>query len=206
MAQSIEKRDRLPIFRRRLNELLGEMSTTEFAEKVGLSRQTMGFYLNGDRIPDSITLSQICRVCGVTADWLLGLTNDPCPKPCAVDDLGLSNLAIESIKGYTKEQKEGLTEILENELFRFVCDGISQYMRIPNSEKPEILSDEMPIRYIDFAFREGELENQLVSGNPDLDNRVKVLIGYNYTEFMKKHILDKFEQLIYYLDRCKNEK
>lgn len=79
MTQNNEKKDRLPIFRKRLNELLGDMTTTEFAEKVGLSRQTMGFYLNGDRIPDSATLIQICEACNVSADYLLGLSDVSSP-------------------------------------------------------------------------------------------------------------------------------
>ncbi len=72
----MSKPNRLPVLRERLNELLGGMSSTEFAKKVGLSRQTVGFYLNGDRIPDSESLLQICEKCEVSADWLLGLTKD----------------------------------------------------------------------------------------------------------------------------------
>ena len=80
MAQSSEKNDRLPIFRERLKELMGDMSITEFAGKIGLSRQTMGFYLNGDRIPDSETLIQICKTCNVSADYLLGLSKVRSPE------------------------------------------------------------------------------------------------------------------------------
>lgn len=90
MSPNKASEDRLPVLRKNLNELLGTMSTTDFAKKVGLSRQTMGFYLNGDRIPDSATLLQICQKCNVSADWLLGLSDDPSPDPCAVDSLGLS--------------------------------------------------------------------------------------------------------------------
>lgn len=74
--EPVQKPNRLPVLRERLNELLGGMSSTEFAKKIGLSRQTVGFYLNGDRIPDSETLLQICEKCGVSADWLLGLAKE----------------------------------------------------------------------------------------------------------------------------------
>lgn len=72
---------RFPCFRERLNDLMKneQMSTTEFAEKLGLSRQTVGFYLNGDRIPDALTLRQICERCSVSADYLLGLAKDTTP-------------------------------------------------------------------------------------------------------------------------------
>ena len=75
MEQANKKESRLPILRQRLNNLLGDMSTTDFAKKVGISRQTMGFYLNGDRIPDAATLHQICTACDISADWLLGLSD-----------------------------------------------------------------------------------------------------------------------------------
>ena len=71
-----QKEGRLPVMKERLKELQGDMSATDFAKKIGLSRQTVGFYLNGDRIPDSETLIQICHNCHVSADWLLGLSDE----------------------------------------------------------------------------------------------------------------------------------
>lgn len=69
------KEGKMPIFKERLNELLEGKSITKFAEGLGMSRQTLGFYLNGDRIPDIKTLQEICKYCGVTADWLIGMPN-----------------------------------------------------------------------------------------------------------------------------------
>ena len=72
----MNKKDRLPIFRERFTSLLNssDMSRTEFATKLGLSRQTVGFYLNGDRIPDAEGLLSLAESCGVSSDWLLGLS------------------------------------------------------------------------------------------------------------------------------------
>lgn len=70
---------RMPIFKDRFNELYRQLSNgsiTEFAKKLDLSRQTVGFYLNGDRIPDIQTLLQICTRCKVSSDWLIGLSNE----------------------------------------------------------------------------------------------------------------------------------
>lgn len=69
------KNERLPIFTERFRELQGEQSNTEFAEFLGISRQTVGFYWNGDRVPDAVTLVKIAERCNVSADWLLGLSN-----------------------------------------------------------------------------------------------------------------------------------
>lgn len=66
--------ERLPIFTERFRELKGERNDTEFAEFLGISRQTVGFFGNGNRLPDAVTLVKISQKCGVSADWLLGLS------------------------------------------------------------------------------------------------------------------------------------
>lgn len=71
------RNDRLPIFTERFRQLQGEMSNTEFADSLGISRQTVGFYCNGDRVPDAVTLVKIAEKCKVSADWLLGVSNFP---------------------------------------------------------------------------------------------------------------------------------
>lgn len=68
-------RERENNFGDKLREIKADMSVTAFAEKLGLSRQTVGFYLNGDRIPDILTLKQICEKCNVSADDILDISN-----------------------------------------------------------------------------------------------------------------------------------
>ena len=75
MKHSSEEKYRFPIFRERFRELQGDMSNTEFAEFLGISRQTVGFYCNGERIPDALGLKSIAEKCSVSADWLLGMSN-----------------------------------------------------------------------------------------------------------------------------------
>ena len=79
MKQS-EKKDRMPLFRINFNILkkkYGFETNEEFAGFLGMSRQTVGFYLNGDRIPDALILAHIANKCDVSADWLLGLAEVP---------------------------------------------------------------------------------------------------------------------------------
>ena len=75
MKRKKDDETRLPIFRERFEVLRAGRSNTEFAEFLGMSRQTVGFYLNGDRIPDAIGLMEIAQKCNVSADWLLGLSD-----------------------------------------------------------------------------------------------------------------------------------
>lgn len=75
MKQSRKEKDRFPEFRERFRELQGTRTNTEFADFLGMSRQTVGFYCNGDRVPDAIGVRDIAKKCDVSADWLLGLSD-----------------------------------------------------------------------------------------------------------------------------------
>lgn len=72
-------------FKERLNILKGDMTIKAFAEKVGVSLPTAGFYLHGDRLPDALGVHDIASKCEVSADWLLGLS-DIKQLPCDVSD------------------------------------------------------------------------------------------------------------------------
>lgn len=49
------------------------MNQSEFARFIGISRQSIGFYESGSRLPDASTIRLICDKCNVSADWLLGV-------------------------------------------------------------------------------------------------------------------------------------
>lgn len=70
------KEIRFPVFQSRFRELQGTRSNTEFADFLGMSRQTVGFYCNGNRIPDALGIAEIAKKCRVSADWLLGLSEE----------------------------------------------------------------------------------------------------------------------------------
>jgi transcriptional regulator with XRE-family HTH domain len=76
MSTNAAKNNRVAIFEERLNKLRGNMSQDEFAKKIGIARATVGFYENGERIPDASYLIKIAQACEVSTDWLLGLTDD----------------------------------------------------------------------------------------------------------------------------------
>ena len=90
----------LPVFSDRFRSLRGEQNQETFADFLGISRPTVGFYENGTRIPDAITLLHIAKKCKVTTDYLLGLTKNSTPETAYVEEaLGLSTDAIISLKG-----------------------------------------------------------------------------------------------------------
>lgn len=67
-----EKAKTQAIFMKRLSEIMGEMSLTEFSDKLGLSVGVVKQYLDGGRFPSGHVFKRIANRCGVTTDWLLG--------------------------------------------------------------------------------------------------------------------------------------
>lgn len=104
--------ERLPLFTERFKELQGDRLHTEFADFLGISRQTVGFYHNGDRLPDALTLVKIARKCGVSADWLLGLSDKKEHDVSISEYTGLTESSIEAIRKLDKEALTGLNVFL----------------------------------------------------------------------------------------------
>ena len=104
MKRTDAEKYRFPIFRERFRELQGNMSNTEFAEFLDISRQTVGFYCNGERITDALGLKKIAEKCNVSADWLIGLSDiksiDQDVK-VACEYTGLTEEAVETLRSFT---------------------------------------------------------------------------------------------------------
>jgi len=66
-------------FQKKFKMLRGEMSQQEFAEKIGIARATVGFYENGERLPNAYVLKKIALTFNCSVDWLLGLICDFTP-------------------------------------------------------------------------------------------------------------------------------
>lgn len=63
------------VFSQRLKELREERGLTQgaFADKIGISRQSVTLYEREARIPDIEVLSKMAAFFGVTSDYLIGL-------------------------------------------------------------------------------------------------------------------------------------
>lgn len=66
------------IFSHRLKTLKNERSMTleEIADTLGISRQSIIYYIMGDRIPKVPILIQIAKMFGTSVDFLLGVSNE----------------------------------------------------------------------------------------------------------------------------------
>lgn len=78
----------------------GENQTT-LAKKIGVKRQTISLYMNGQSIPNTEILVDIANALDVSADYLLGLSDIPLTVPdlqAACSYTGLSMEAVQKIR------------------------------------------------------------------------------------------------------------
>lgn len=102
----------------RLRELRGGRSDTEFANYLGVARQSVESWINGKKTPNIKMLVQISNKSGVSVDWLLGLvprdnpSNDEKMRITA-EYTGLCDDAIERLH-------ELLTDEKRNSMIHFI--------------------------------------------------------------------------------------
>ena len=59
----------------RLKALKGDMSVSAFARLLEIPQKTMDVYINGEHKPSVELILRVCAKFGVSADWLLGLSD-----------------------------------------------------------------------------------------------------------------------------------
>lgn len=81
MPVRLDKRDRAEQFRLRLTRAMSEAGTTRSAlsRRIGVDRSTVSQILSdeGARLPNAQVVAECASALGVSADWLLGLTERP---------------------------------------------------------------------------------------------------------------------------------
>ena len=170
---------RLPIMKTRLKELQGDMSATDFAKKIGLSRQTVGFYLNGDRIPDSETLIQICQSCNVSADWLLGLSTEK-----TLDSSAQSASRYTGLSGEAVEFLHNCPNVSTRSFYRKFFDDLLQDGLL--EDVPKLIFDAAQARVI--ANKAGTSEDL----QRDLENKVATLSDGSSSYVLSATVAEQF--------------
>ncbi len=101
-------------FQDRLREAMGDISVTELADMLGISKQSVSAYINGKRKPKRIVIAEIARVLHVNPAWLTGYNVDK--SPSISDQYGaisLSNTEINLINDFRKLSPSGREYILQ---------------------------------------------------------------------------------------------
>lgn len=130
-------------FKKRFSALRAEsgLSQSKLGKELSLSPATIGYYENGDRLPDIETAAKIAQYFGVSADYLLGLSDVKSIKQdikIACEVTGLSEDSVETLQEIrgdacdsdvlncllSKPERKALIEILDG--IGFYCDSLAR--------------------------------------------------------------------------------
>ena len=119
------------VFGKRLKELRKANGYTieQFAEAVGISKSTVGYYENNNRMPDIEILSRITDVLNVSADYLIGKTNTTAMRgkmKTVCDFTGLSDTAADYLVQLVKNKDYGKLSVV-NHLFDELAEDYAFY-------------------------------------------------------------------------------
>ena len=119
------------VFGKRLKELRKANGYTieQFADMVGISKSTLGYYENDKRMPDIEILARIADSLNVNADYLIGRTNTTALKgkmKTVCEFTGLSDSAAEYLAQLVKDKDYAKVSII-NHLFQELCEDYDFY-------------------------------------------------------------------------------
>ena len=126
------------VFGKRLKELRKANGYTieQFAEAVGISKSSVGYYENNNRMPDIEILSRIADVLNVSADYLIGKTNTTATKgktKTVCDFTGLSDTAVEYLAELVKNKRFDRIAVI-NHLFSELKQDYAFYCHEENDD------------------------------------------------------------------------
>lgn len=133
-------------FRERLHEVLAREggSRAAFAARVGLDRSTLSQLLSpeNDRLPRAETIAAIAREAQVSADWLLGLSQDGRP-------------GAELVAGELEVEPGGASP-MDERLRRWHAEALGTKIRYVPTTLPDLLKTEATIEY-EFRARDADM-------------------------------------------------
>lgn len=122
----------MTIFVSRLNELRGEMSVAAFARSLNMPQNTLDCYIKGRRKPSVDLLIRVCDKCGVSADWLLGLSDN---RDGSQSTAKRSSPSPEGMTSFHARREPSLSDVMTelkslsrcvSNLYKFVNNGYSR--------------------------------------------------------------------------------
>ena len=175
------------VFGKRLRELRKENGYTieQFADMVGISKSTLGYYENDKRMPDIEILARISNVLNVNADYLIGRTNTTAQKgkmKTVCEFTGLSDSAAEFLAQLVKDKDYEKLSVI-NHLFQELCEDYEFYSG--EDEASSVLGALFRC-FEKFTGSENEWENYVDLG----DEKRKEMLAAAYRQFMLNQVTE----------------
>ena len=178
------------VFGKRLRELRKENGYTieQFADMVGISKSTLGYYENDKRMPDIEILARISNVLNLNADYLIGRTNTTAQKgkmKTVCEFTGLSDSAAEFLAQLVKDKDYEKLSVI-NHLFQELCEDYEFYSG--EDEASSVLGALFRC-FEKFTGSENEWENYVDLG----DEKRKEVLAAAYRQFMLNQVVKAVE-------------
>ena len=178
------------VFGKRLKELRKEHGYTieQFADMVGISKSTLGYYENDKRMPDIEILARISNVLNVSADYLIGRTNTTVRKgklKTVCDFTGLSDQAAEYLSELVENRDYAKLSVI-NHLFKELCEDYAFYSG--EDEASSVLGSLFRC-FEKFTRSENDWENYVDLG----DEKRKEVLAAAYRQFMLNQVVKALE-------------
>ena len=156
MVTKFDKRDRATLFRRRLIEAMEMSDATQsgLARAIDVDRSTISQLLSGDgaRLPNAHVVGACAGELGVSADWLLGLSD----RPESATDLMDINLSM------TKAPRA----LVDEQIFAWHQDAIGYKIRHVPAALPDMLKTQ---DFLEWEYRPhlGKTTRQAIGASQD---------------------------------------
>lgn len=156
MQHMIDKRDRAERFRLRLTTAMAERkrSQSALARDVGVDRSTLSQLLSGDtpRLPGGQLVGDLAQALGVSADWLLGLSD----RPESAADLLAASLSV------TRAPRA----LIDEQIFEWHRETAGYKIRHVPASLPDMLKTEDVMRW-EYAPHMGRTTGQAIGASRD---------------------------------------
>lgn len=115
------------IIGKRINSALAEkdIKQKELAKKIGVNDNVISYWCSGSRIPNTQQIIQICNVLGVSADYLLGLS-----------DVATNDKDLQYICDYTGLEEEAV------KVLRYATHGADNFFEQPTDEYTKLIQEQ----------------------------------------------------------------
>lgn len=156
MVIKIDKRDRAQLFRERLQAAMAQNTTTQSAlsRRTGVDRSTLSQLLKdqGARLPNAQLVAECAAALGVSADWLLGLSD----RPEQAEDLVASAFAM----------TEAPRAMFDDQIAAWHQEARGYKIRHVPARLPDMLKTEAMLRW-EYAPSLGKTIDQAIGASSD---------------------------------------
>ncbi|MCW3781809.1 helix-turn-helix domain-containing protein [Defluviimonas salinarum] len=180
MRKNIDKRDRAGLFRDRLARAMAEKETTQsgLARAVGVDRSTISQLLTGQgaRLPNAQVVAECAAALGVSADWLLGLTE----RPERLADLLATSLTM----------TEAPRALIDETIFGWHQEAAGYKVRHVPATLPDMLKTRAMLRW-EYEPQLGRTADQAIGASEDRLNWM-AKAGSDYEIALPRHEIEAF--------------